>query len=59
MKLGGGQVDAAAKALLRFRNRLDLTAVGRPGTLAVITGSGYGYRRDDGVCVIPLEALGP
>ena len=59
VKLGGGRVDAAAKALLRFRNRLDLTAVGEPGTLAVITGSGYGYRRDDGVCVIPLEALGP
>ena len=58
VKLGGGQVDAAANALLRFRDRLDLTAVGRPGTLAVITGSGYGYRRDDGVCVIPLEALG-
>ena len=59
VKLGGGQVDAAADALLRFRDRLDLTAVGAPGTLAVVVGSGYGYRREDGVCVIPVGALGP
>ena len=59
VRLGGGQVDAAADALLRFRDRLDLTAVGEPGALAVVVGSGYGYRREDGVCVIPVGAFGP
>ena len=59
VKLGGGQVEAAADALLRFRARLDTGAVGDPGVLAVIVGSGYGYRREDGVCVIPVAALGP
>lgn len=59
IKLGGGQVDTAADTLLRFRDRLDARALGGLGVLAVIVGSGYGYRRGDGVCVIPVAALGP
>lgn len=27
--------------------------------LAVVCGSGYGYRRPDGIAVVPVEALGP
>lgn len=30
-----------------------------PTALAVITGTEYGYRRPDGVWVIPLGCLGP
>ena len=39
--------------------RLELNTVGDPGTLGVIVGSGYGYKRPDGICVIPVAALGP
>ena len=59
VKLGIGQIEPAAAALLKFRNRVDLQRAGHPKILGVIVGSGYGYRRDDGVAVIPVAALGP
>jgi hypothetical protein len=30
-----------------------------PAALAVIVATGYGYRRDDGVDVVPIGTLGP
>ena len=59
VKLGVGQVDEAAVTLLKFRDRLNLDKCGEPKTLGVIVSSGYGYKRDDGVVVIPIGALGP
>lgn len=59
VKLGVGQVDAAAAALLKFRDRIDAGAVGEPKLLAVIVSTGYGYLRSDGVAVIPIGSLGP
>jgi hypothetical protein len=32
---------------------------GDPLLLGVIVATGYGYRREDGVAVIPIGALGP
>jgi len=31
----------------------------RDPSLAVVCGSGYGYRRPDGIAVVPVGALGP
>jgi len=59
IKLGTGKVDEAAANLIKFKNRIDLTKCGVPGTLAVIVNGGYGYMREDGVAVIPIGALGP
>jgi uncharacterized protein len=59
VKLGQGQVDAAAARLLRFAGRIDTARCGSPTLLGVIVATGYGYRRDDGVAVIPIGALGP
>ena len=59
IKLGAGRVEEAAASLLRFAERVDTAAVGEPAALGVIVGSGYGYRREDGVWVIPCGALGP
>ncbi|MFV2145679.1 ATP-binding protein [Isoptericola sp. G70] len=58
VKLGAGQVDAAAAALLRFAAKLDAEHTGGPAVLGVITGSEYGYVRPDGVVVVPLGMLG-
>lgn len=58
VKLGTGQVDQAAAALLKFRDRMDLNKCGEPTTLGVIVSTGYGYMRKDGVAVIPIGALG-
>ena len=59
VKLGAGQVDAAAASLSKFRERVDSAAVGEPKMLGVIVSSGYGYVRKDGIAVIPIAALGP
>jgi predicted AAA+ superfamily ATPase len=59
VKLGPGQVEAAAAGLLRFRQQIDCRRTGEPAFLAVICGSGYGYRRADGITVVPVGALVP
>jgi predicted AAA+ superfamily ATPase len=59
VKLGAGQIESAAAGLLRFQDRVDTTRAGKPSVLAVITPSGLGYRRADGVSVVPIGALGP
>lgn len=59
VKLGHAQVDQAAKNLGKFAQRVDTSVCGEPATLAVLVGTGYSYVRDDGVAVIPIDALGP
>lgn len=59
VKLGAGQADEAAASLRRFVERIDIGQCGSPALLGVIVASGYGYRREDGVAVIPIGALGP
>ena len=46
-------------SLKRFAAQIDPQRSGAPAFLAVICGWGYGYRRADGVLVIPVGALGP
>jgi hypothetical protein len=52
-------VEQGAASLLKFVDRVDTDKCGAPSLLAVITGMGYGYSRDDGVTVIPFGALKP
>ena len=52
-------VDHAAAALLKLRERVDTTVIGPPSDLVVITATGHGYRRPDGVFVAPISTLGP
>lgn len=59
VELGQDEVDSAAEHLLRLRDRVDLSVVGEPRALAVVTATGYGYVRSDGVAVIPIGALAP
>jgi len=57
VKLGVGQIDEAAASLLKFAERIDVERSGPPAALVVIVGTGYGYRRPDGVSVVPIGAL--
>jgi hypothetical protein len=43
---------------VRFRQQIDSRRTGEPAFLAVVCGSGYGYRRADGIAVVPVGALG-
>ncbi|UZN02975.1 ATP-binding protein [Cellulomonas sp. S1-8] len=59
VKLGAGHVESAAASLRKFAATVDQRKSGPPAVLGVITPGGYGYRREDGVDVVPLAALGP
>ena len=57
VKLGSGRVEEAANNLLKLRDVIDTEAMGRPSFLAVVTCTGYAYRRSDGVYVVPISCL--
>ena len=57
IKLGASQIDDAATKLLKLANKVDIRQ--KPSFLAVVTATQYGYRRDDGVYVIPIGSLKP
>jgi hypothetical protein len=59
VKLGAAHSDRAAASLTRFASLVDTDVCGPPAALVVITGTGYAYRRPDGVYVVPIGALGP
>ncbi len=60
VKLGGGKrIEEGAATLTKFRERIDTSKSGNPAVLAIIVGTGYGYVRKDGICVIPVGCLGP
>ena len=59
VKLGSGQLDRAAATLVKFAALADQTRIGAPSALAVITATGFGYQRPDGVSVVPVGSLGP
>jgi len=57
VKLGTTYVEEAARSLRAFVERVDTTKCGPPRALAVITGFGLGYTREDGIRVIPIGAM--
>lgn len=60
VKLGSRQqVDEGAASIVKFAKQVNTSKCGEPAALGVIVGSGYGYRRADGVQVIPIGSLGP
>jgi predicted AAA+ superfamily ATPase len=58
IKLGIGQIDDAAKNLLKFASILEESSRTKLQSLNVITGTGISYKRKDGVNVISLASLG-
>ena len=58
IKLGIGQIDDAAKNLLKFASILEKSSRTKLQSLNVITGTGISYKRKDGVNVISLASLG-
>lgn len=60
IKLGGEKlIEEGVVGLKAFVKRVDTDRLGDPAVLGVITGTGYGYVRKDGVHVIPAGSLGP
>jgi hypothetical protein len=59
VRLNPDAVDQAAASLLRFRDSVDTSRHGAPSCLGVITSTGAGGLREDGVHVIPIGCFGP
>ncbi len=60
IKLGANAIDDAVRSLMEIRNALEAEGAKTPDILAVLCGlSNYAYRREDGVYVVPITALGP
>ena len=57
IKLGAGYIDSAANNLLKFKDKVDVEKCGEPAFLAVLTGTDYFYKRDDGVYVVSIGTL--
>lgn len=57
IKLGQTAIDQAATSLSKFRDVVDIERRGEPAVLGVITATGYGYVRDDGIAVIPIGTV--
>jgi len=61
VKLTGDQgvIDKAASQLINFAEMVDSSRHGKPRALIVITATGPGGRRADGVHVVPISTLRP
>lgn len=57
VKLGGSEIDKAAKNLIALKNKIDTERMKAPAFMMVLTGFGFGYLRDDGVYVVPIGCL--
>lgn len=57
VKLGSKEIEEAAKHLLELKAKIDISKVGEPSFMMILTGGQYAYRRDDGVYVVPIGCL--
>lgn len=59
IKLGGEKlIEEGAKSLKSMESKIDTDKMNSPSFLMVLTGTGdYAYRRQDGVCVVPIGCL--
>ena len=59
VKLGEALVEEGAESLRKVARKVNQSEMGAPSFLAVIIPSGYAYRRDDGIYVVPITCLRP
>lgn len=57
VKMGANGVDLGAENLKRLRDKVNTEKMREPSFLMVLTATEYGYRRDDGVLVVPIGCL--
>ena len=54
VKMNPEDAEKAAATLLSFAGKVNQAKAGPPAALGIITTTGFAYRRDDGVSVLPL-----
>lgn len=57
IKLGSNEFEKAAENLRKFSEIIDTKKMKKPSFLMILTGTKFGYKRDDGVYIVPLGCL--
>jgi predicted AAA+ superfamily ATPase len=57
VKLGSTEIDRGAENLLKLNDMVDADNMKAPSFLMVLTAGQYGYKRPDGVLVVPIGSL--
>jgi predicted AAA+ superfamily ATPase len=57
VKMGAGEIEKAAKNLLKFRDTIDYTKMPQPSFLMVLTATQYAFQLKKGVWVVPITCL--
>jgi len=57
IKMGAREIDQAAENLKKLREKINVEKMKEPAFLAVLTATELGYRRADGVLVVPIGCL--
>ena len=57
IKLGSNMLDQAAQNLKKLSKRIDSEKMKKPSFLMILTGSKLGYKREDGILVVPIGCL--
>ena len=57
VKMGAKEIEAAAENLKILRNKVNRDKMQEPSFLMVLTATEFGYKRDDGVFIVPIGCL--
>jgi len=57
IKLGSNEFDKAAESLIKFSEIVDDKKMNKPSFLMILTGTKLGYKREDGVLIVPVACL--
>jgi predicted AAA+ superfamily ATPase len=57
VKMGAKEIETAAENLKTLRDRINIDKMKEPSFLMVLTATEFGYKRDDGVYIIPIGCL--
>ena len=57
VKMGAKEIETAAENLKTLRDKVNVEKMKEPSFLMVLTATEFGYRRDDGVYIVPIGCL--
>ena len=57
IKMGAGQIEAAAENLIKFSKNIDTSKTPAPSFLIVLTGTEYAMQMKNGVLIVPIGCL--
>ena len=57
IKMGPKEFDIASENLFKLKERIDLDKMQPPSFLMILTATNIGYKREDGVQVVPIGCL--